>query len=275
VVSADRLIDGVWGADPPAAAANALQALVSRLRRAGLAIEAAATGYRLVIEDDRVDAKRFDRLSRADPEAALALWRGPLEFPDNARAEAVRLDQARLTAQRDLLARRTRAGQDVVAELEALAEAHPLDETVAALLMRALTDRGSPGQALAVYETTRRRLAESLGTDPTAELTELYLDLLRADPAPRGNLPAEGSSFVGRDTDVRTVRALITGHRLVTLTGPGGSGKTRLSVEVGAGVPGEVWRIELAPVTDPAEIPTAVLTALGLRSQVLLARPVR
>jgi predicted ATPase/DNA-binding SARP family transcriptional activator len=275
VVSADRLIDGVWGADPPAAAGNALQALVSRLRRAGLAIEAAQTGYRLVIDEGRVDAKRFTRDADTDPGEALKLWRGPLEFPEIARAEAVRLEHERLNAQRAALAVRMRNGHDVVAELEALVEAHPLDEPLAALLMRALTERGTPGQALEVYEATRRRLAGTLGTDPTAELTDLYLELLRAEPPARGNLPAEVSSFVGRDTDVRAVRELIGRHRLVTLLGPGGNGKTRLSVEVGAGVPGEVWQVELAPVTDPAEIPAAILTALGMRNQVLLARPSR
>ena len=168
-----------------------------------------------------------------------------------------------------------RNGHDVVAELEALVAAHPLDEPLAALLMRALAERGSPGQALEVYEAIRQRLADTLGTDPTAELTGLHLELLRAEPPARGNLPAEVSSFVGRDADVREVRDLVARHRLVTLLGPGGSGKTRLSVEAGAGVPGEVWQVELAPVTDPAEIPAAVLTALGMRNQVLLARPAR
>jgi predicted ATPase/DNA-binding SARP family transcriptional activator len=271
-VSADRLIDGIWGDDPPAAAGNALQALVSRLRRAGLSVDGTAAGYRLVIDAGRVDAHRFAGLAGSDPAAALALWRGPLEFPDRARADAVRLEQSRLTAQRELLAARLDRGEEVVADLEALVEAHPLDEPLVALLMRALAGRGSPGEALAVYEATRQRLADALGTDPTAELTAVYLDLLRAGPARHGNLPAEVSSFVGRDRDVRAVRELTGAYRLVTLLGPGGSGKTRLSVEAGAGLPGEVWQVELAPVTDPAEVPTAILTALGLRSQVLLAR---
>ena len=276
VVSADRLVDGVWGDDPPAAAGNALQALVSRLRRAGLAIEAAPAGYRLVAAPDTVDAHRFTRLAGTDPEAALGLWRGPLEFPEAARPEAVRLEQARLAAQRDALAARLRRGLDVVPELEALARDHPLDEAVAALLMRAWRAAGGPAQALEVYERTRRHLAGTLGADPSAELAALHLEILRAEQPPaRGNLPAAMSSFVGRDADVRTVRGLIGDHRLVSLIGPGGSGKTRLSVEVGAGLPGEVWRVELAPVTDPAEIPATVLTSLGLRSQVLLGRPGR
>jgi predicted ATPase len=287
VVSADRLIDGVWGDEPPAAAGNALQALVSRLRRAApdLVIEAAPTGYRLAIDPDRVDAHRFARLA-VDPgsvEEALALWRGPLDFPDIARAAAIRLEEQRLTAQQNRIAADLRrgAGAELVPELEELVARHPLHEPLAALLMRALAAAGRPGRALEVFEDARQRLADALGTDPSAELTELHLELLRAEPAPRprGNLPAEVSSFVGRDADVRAVRDLIGRHRLVTLTGPGGSGKTRLSVEVGSALetaePDGVWRVELAPLTDPTEVPQAILTALGLRSQVLLARPTK
>ena len=102
------------------------------------------------------------------------------------------------------------------------------------------------------------------------------LELLRHEPAgpaaTRGNLPAEVSSFVGRDREVRTVRQLIAAHRLVTLLGPGGSGKTRLSVEVGSRLAGAVWRVELASVTDPAEVPQAVLSALDLTGQVQIRK---
>ena len=272
VVSADRLIDGVWGEEPPAAAGNALQALVSRLRRMApeLTVEAVPGGYRLVIDADRVDAHRFARLAPADPAAALALWRGELDFPEVARAEAVRLEELRLAALKRRIG--VEIGQrDPVPELEGLVAAHPLDEELVALLMRALRASGNPARALDAYEAARRRLADELGSDPSPELSALHLDLLREGED--GNLPAEVSSFVGRDSDVRTVRELITTHRLVTLLGPGGSGKTRLSVEVGGRVAGPVWRVELAPVTDPAEVPQAILTALHLRGQVLIGRP--
>ncbi|MFI1988208.1 BTAD domain-containing putative transcriptional regulator [Actinoplanes sp. NPDC020271] len=269
-VSVDRLIDGVWGDAPPAAAVNALQALVSRLRRAapGLRVEATPAGYRLVIEPDRVDVFRFER---CEPGEALRLWRGELEFPEVAEAEAVRLRRLRLQAEKAWLMSEM-AQRDVTPELEALAAAHPLDEPLAALLIRALWRAGSPGRALEVFERIRRRLAEQLGADPSPELARLHVDLLREQPVgPRGNLPAELSSFVGRAADVRAVRALIGAHRLVTLTGPGGSGKTRLSVEVAARLPGRVWRAELAPVRDPAELPQAILTALDLREQIHLS----
>jgi predicted ATPase/DNA-binding SARP family transcriptional activator len=276
VVSTERLIDGVWADEPPAAATNALQALVSRLRRTAveLVIEAMPNGYRLVVDADRVDVHRFVRLAPRKPAEALALWRGEPDFPDVARADAVRLKELRLAAQRHHLAEQM-TQRDVVPELEGLVAADPLDERLVALLMRALTSNGQVNRALGVFEETRRRLADRLGTDPGADLAELHLELLRADaPVKRGNLPAEVSSFVGRDPDVRTVKELIAGNRLVTLLGPGGSGKTRLSVEVGSRLPGEVWRVELAPLTDPAEVPQAIMTALRLRGQVQLGRPV-
>jgi len=271
VVSIDHLVDGVWGDDPPAVAANALQALVSRLRRTGLVVEAVSNGYRLVIDPERVDASVFARLAADSPIRALALWRGDLDFPAVARPDATRLYELRLDAtKRGLADQLTSPG--TVPALEGLVARHPLDEQLAGLLMRALRNTGSPGRALEVFERTRLSLAEELGADPSAELADLHLDLLKPDKAPRGNLPAQMSSFVGRESDVRTVRRLLETHRLVTLLGPGGSGKTRLSVEVGTTAPEEVWRVELAPVTDPAEVPQAVLTALNLRSQALLDR---
>jgi predicted ATPase/DNA-binding SARP family transcriptional activator len=301
-VSAERLIDGVWGDEPPQAAGNALQALVSRLRRAapGLVVESSANGYRLAIEPDRVDAVRFAEKAQSDPQGALGLWRGDLEFPEVARADAVRLAELRLATLRRHLSMQI-GDRDVVPELEGLVAAHPLDEQLTGLLMRALHAQGNPGRALEIYEDLRRRLADELGVDPSAELAAIHLDLLRG-PRQRGNLPAEMSSFVGRESDVREVRALIGAHRLVTLIGPGGSGKTRLSVEVGNQQPAEgdvgnrqpaegdvgnrqpaegdvgnrqpaeVWRVELAPVSDPAEVPQAVLSALRLRGQALIGR---
>ncbi|MFC4064062.1 BTAD domain-containing putative transcriptional regulator [Actinoplanes subglobosus] len=264
-VTADRLIDGVWGDAPPVAAANALQALVSRLRRAapGLVVAATPAGYRLVADPVTIDAHRFTR----DPAGTLGLWRGDLEFPEVARPEAVRLEGLRLAARRARLAGEM-GRRDVVPELEALVAAHPLDEPLAALLVRALRDAGNRGRALEVFEQARRRLGEQLGVDPSAELAGLHLELLRDTGVAEGNLPAEVSSFVGRAAEVRAVRALLGEHRLVTLTGPGGSGKTRLSVEVGGAVAGAVWRVELAPVRDPAELPQTILSTLRLRQSV-------
>lgn len=267
-VSADRLIDGIWGDKTPAAATNALQALVSRLRRTApeLRVEATPTGYRLTIDPQNIDIYRFE--NSGSPGDALRLWRGDPEFPDIAAAEAARLRHLHLTTKKAWLTAEM-AHRDVVPDLEALLAEHPLDEPLAALLIRALRHNGSPARALDAFDRIRRRLADELGTDPSPELAHLHLELLAEEP-PRGNLPTELSSFVGREADISAVRALLGEHRLVTLTGPGGSGKTRLSVEAGGRLPGPVWRAELAPVRDPAELPQAVLTALHPREQVLL-----
>jgi predicted ATPase len=143
--------------------------------------------------------------------------------------------------------------------------------------MRALQASGQRNAALEVYERTRKRLAEQLGTDPSAELAALHLEMLRAEePAgkPRSNLPAALTSFIGRESELNQVAGLLGVHRLVTLTGPGGAGKTRLAIETAANqlatMPDGAWLVELAAVTDAAEVAQAMLDALGLREQALL-----
>jgi predicted ATPase/DNA-binding SARP family transcriptional activator len=298
VVPASELIDGLWADQAPAGAANALQALVSRLRRAlpEAHVESRPSGYQLTLDPRATDITRFEALAAAgrsqlrhDPATAaatlrqaLGLWRGPaladVAATDIGAAVIARLDELRLAAieQRvdaDLL---TGVTEPLVAELEELVVAHPLREPLAARLMRALHACDRRGAALEVYEQARKRLADQLGADPSAELSELHLELLRDDPgpAPQTNLPAGLTSFVGRDDELTQVAGLLGAHRLLTLTGPGGAGKTRLAVEAAraelAAAPGGVWLVELAPVTDPAEVPTAVLAALGLREQALM-----
>lgn len=200
-----------------------------------------------------------------------------------------------------------------VPELEALTTAHPLRERPRALLIRALCAAGRQPEALAAYEDYRALLAEELGADPSERLRELHTAVLRGDvagwggaggaggpyrtrrdggapsapgagadprapgePAPpaRTNLRAALTSFVGRDDELRRVRALLGGSRLVTLTGPGGAGKTRLATTAAAGLlddsPGGVWLVELAPVTGGDDVPFAVLGALGQRETAVL-----
>jgi predicted ATPase/DNA-binding SARP family transcriptional activator len=293
----DRLVDGSWGERPPAGAVNALQALVSRLRRTlpGAVIEARPAGYRMVVEPDTVDVTRFEQLverGRAaladDPatasvtlRAALELWRGPA-LADAAGASftaaaVARLDELRLSAIEGRIEADLRLGRgaQLVTELSALVAEHPLRERLVGALMRALTAAGRPAEALTVFERAKAVLAGELGTDPSPELSAVHLSVLRAPariPA-RTNLRAALTSFVGRDEDLATVRALVGEYRLTTLTGPGGSGKTRLSVEAARGLhewlPDGVWFVELAPVGDGADVPQAVLAALGVRDQVL------
>jgi predicted ATPase/DNA-binding SARP family transcriptional activator len=350
LVTSGQLIDGVWADDSPAGAANALQALVSRLRRAvpEAAIESRPTGYQLRLDPRCTDVVRFEELAAAgraqlnhDPAVAaatlreaLALWRGQaladVAETDFGRAAIARLDELRLITLEHRVDAELRTGlpASLVAELEGLLIAHPMRETLAARLMRALQLSGRRGAALEVYEQTRQRLVERLGVQPSPELAALHLEILRADEAPparkppgageprpadeplaagtrlaagkppaaneppaarespagRGpaagdhanpsNLRAELTSFVGRDSELTRVAELLHVHRLVTLTGPGGAGKTRLAVEAARAeldtTQGGVWLVELAQVTDPAEVASAVLGALGLREQALL-----
>ncbi|MEU5531979.1 BTAD domain-containing putative transcriptional regulator [Streptomyces sp. NPDC020362] len=300
-VPAGVLVDEVWGADPPADAAGALQALVGRLRRALGAdtVASAEGGYRLTATSDDIDVHRFDRLTGGglsalrdgDPDKAaavlddaLALWHGPAlaDLPDRT-AEVARWETRRLDA---LRARHTAAlalghAEQSLPELTALCDGHPLDEPLQALRLRALRDAGRPAEALAAYEDVRQLLADRLGSDPGPELRALHTGLLTdtagppapAAPAVPGNLPARLTSFVGREADITAIGADLAAARLVTLLGPGGAGKTRLSQEAAEAVRHTVrdgvWLAELAPVDDPDAVPQAVLTAIGARETVL------
>jgi predicted ATPase/DNA-binding SARP family transcriptional activator/tetratricopeptide (TPR) repeat protein len=241
-----------------------------------------------------------------DLTAALALWRGPAlaDLPDRAaaatRPQALRLEATRARVEADLLLGRA---SDAVPELRELTTAHRYDEPLHALLIRALRDAGRPADALAAYETARRALAEGLGTDPGPELRTLHAGLLHqtAPPTPTstpspstpspstrsastpspptaptphrpdrtGNIRPRLTSFVGREPEIAVIRSELHRARLVTLTGPGGSGKTRLAEEAAAGLP-QAWLVELAPLDRPEAVPGAVVSALGLRETVLM-----
>ncbi|GAA2209731.1 BTAD domain-containing putative transcriptional regulator [Nonomuraea monospora] len=273
VVTADRLIDDLWPGDSPAHPMAALQSLVSRARREapGL-ISSHPAGYLLDVPPGEVDAWAFERLVReGDVRAALALWRGPaladaagLPF---AAGPAARLEELRLTA----LATRLTADLDrdaagVVAELEGLVVAYPLREPFHALLVRALAAQGRRGEALALFERIRTALATELGADPGPELRQAHLEALREPRKPRSNLPAQLTSFVGRHEDIERVRGSLAGSRLVTLVGPGGAGKTRLALEVAAGlaVRDGVWLVELASAASVRAAVEGVLKATDL-----------
>jgi predicted ATPase/DNA-binding SARP family transcriptional activator len=293
-VSADALIDAIWEDDAPSA--NALQALVSRVRKAvgGDKVTRGAAGYRLNAEPGDVDLVRFERLAEAGRRggdlAALReadrLWRGPAladlldyRFAQN---EAVRLERLRTETTRDRLALEVATGTDVLAELEPLAAAHSLDERWQALLMRALYTTGRPAEALDVFERTRERLADELGADPSSELSDLHLQILRQSAAPaerpvrRSNLKSQLTSFVGREDDLAALVEAVASARLVTVTGPGGAGKTRLATETAARIaangaaPDGVWFVELASTTDGTDVAPAVLRAIGAREAGLL-----
>ncbi|GIH22695.1 SARP family transcriptional regulator [Acrocarpospora phusangensis] len=300
IVTRTRLVDWIWGERPPADEVNALQALVSRLRRVlpdGV-IEADSGGYRLAVAPDAVDASRFEHLvgqaRAAEPAAradllrsALALWRGTamadiaLRDSDVFDAAVTRLDELYVSALGDRVDADVRLGRgsELVSELTGLVATYPLREGFVAALMRALAEAGRGNEALTVYQRTRERLAEELGADPSAELSALHTALLRGELGERAentrtNLRAELTSFVGKADDVAAVAALAVRHRLVTLTGPGGSGKTRLATETArtmlAELPDGAWLVELASVRAGGDLAQAALTAIGLRDQALL-----
>ncbi|GLZ30026.1 SARP family transcriptional regulator [Lentzea sp. NBRC 105346] len=311
VVPTDRLIDGLYGEDPPGDAANALQGQVSRLRRAlgsGAPIEFHPAGYRLVVDPDDVDAHRFQHLAAAGRQAleagdaraasdvlreALALWRGPaLADVTVASGQAARLEEQRLAAIEDRVAADLQLGEgaSLVPELRELVSAFPLRERLRGHLMRALYAAGRQAEALSVYEDARRLLADELGTDPSPELAEVHLAVLRGETAHRQALPAQLTSFVGRDAELARIASLFEGYegsfpsadrlessphstRLVTLTGPGGAGKTRLAIEAATRDLRESCFVDLAPVRSA--VPQAVLGALGLRESALPQDPLQ
>jgi predicted ATPase/DNA-binding SARP family transcriptional activator len=309
-VSADRLIDDLWGDDLPVHPAGALQSKVSRLRQAlenaepggGELVVFQSPGYLLQVDGEAVDERRFAALveragATQDPRDqaelladALALWRGPplADFADAmfAQAAIARLDEQRLVALEEQAEARLALGEHslLAGELGELVAHHPLRERLRAAHMLALCRAGRQAEAVNSYSELRGRLADDLGLDPGPGLAGLYQAILEQAPGlhsvqapptlaarPRANVPAMLTDMVGRTAAVTELRALLKERRLVTLTGPGGVGKTRLALETAtqsAGTfPDGVWLVELARPTlagacTPADM---VMTVLGIK----------
>ncbi|BAL88740.1 putative AfsR-family transcriptional regulator [Actinoplanes missouriensis 431] len=299
-VHADTLVDDLWGEQPPSGAVAALQGLVSRLRRVlggSGSVDFTAGGYRLRARPEDVDAHRFEELAAtgrrelaagraAEAASALsaaeALWRGTpladiLDAPF-ARNAATRLDELHAAAVEDRCDAELRLGRHagVLADLAAAAGERPLSERLAMLRMRALSAAGRQSDALAVYEEIRARLGDELGVDPSADLREVHLSLLRGElerpaaPAVEvtpSRLPADVTSFVGREDELSRIARLLSAARLVTIVGPGGAGKSRLSLEAARRDPayreGRVWFVPLAALSDPDQLADAVLGVVG------------
>ncbi|WP_026360740.1 BTAD domain-containing putative transcriptional regulator [Amycolatopsis nigrescens] len=311
-VSADRLIEDLWGERPPADPAAALRGKVSQLRRALEDAEPGGRelvvhqppGYLLRVQPGAVDVDRFEDLvararESADPgeqaellAEALALWRGPAlaDFEDEefARATAARLEEQRLAAVEDEAEARLALGRHggLAGELGELVTRHPLRERLRGLQLRALYRSGRQGEALAGYEDLRARLAAELGVEPGPELLALHRAILAQDPElaappvavrPRTNLPVALGDLIGRDEAVADLRASLGTHRLVTLVGPGGVGKTRLAMATAAGLTGEfpdgVWVVDLTGRTGGDRVTEVTAAALGVRD-VLGPKPV-
>ena len=299
VVPDDRLADAVWGAAPPAGARRALQVYVSRLRAvlgAGT-VDREGGGYRLLIGPDGLDVDVFvaaieDGRSAAaagDPVAAadrftvaLRVWRGEpfadLDGVDRVAAVRSRLVELHAIAEEELAAARIETGDAVaaVADLAELVRAAPLRERRSTLLALALYRGGRQADALAVLRRLRAALAEELGVDPGQQAQELEQRLLAQDPAlgpppappaaPRRRLPPVRrplTSFLGRAADLAELDAALAAHRLVTLVGPAGVGKTRLAVECAAGRPDVRGFARLAQVREAAELPLVLAGVVG------------
>jgi len=297
------LIDALWSETPPPSAEKLLQVYVSQLRKtlpAQVAIHTAGAGYAVRLDGARLDAVRFEELlgeARAAAAGgntsvaasmlrrALELWRGDAyaEFADEefARAEAQRLEELRRLAMEERFAAELELGRHraVLPEILAAAAANPLRERLQAQAMLALYRSGQQAQALDVYRTTRTSLVEELGVEPGDELRQLQTMMLRQDPAldravdahaVSVDLPAPPNPLRGRDNELRELQNLLGSDdvRLVVLTGAGGSGKTRLAIEVARCVAerfadGAAF-VPLAAVREAGLTPAVVASALGV-----------
>ncbi|WP_285730604.1 BTAD domain-containing putative transcriptional regulator [Nocardiopsis sp. ATB16-24] len=303
-VSADQLIEDLWEGHPPGRPLNTLQTKISQLRRALGAerVLRSSAGYRIRLDDGELDAARFRRDVEAasrteDPDTrgrllagALGLWRGPAfsDFADAAfvRAEAVRLEELRVEATERLAEARiaTGEGAEAVAGLREVVEEHPLRERLHGLYMLALFRAGRQGDALRTFHDLRTRLRDQLGVEPDPAISGLYTSILRQEPEsavlphvaarPRNNLPSPPTTLIGRESESSHVREVLSaprGDRLVTLTGPGGVGKTRLAIAVARSLaedfPDGAWIVELAGMdrgVTASDLAERVIAALGL-----------
>ena len=305
-VPVDQLADRVWADQPPHRARNALAGYLSRLRTLladaeDVMIAREPGGYALATDALSVDLHRFRHLASqaraaADPRDAVALfdraldlWRGePFASLDTPWVNDVRtaLEAERLSVALDRNDVALRAGRhtELLVELAAALHAHPLDERLAGQLMLAQYRSGRQADALETYRQMRERLVDELGVDPSPPLRRVHQQILDGEPPPRvsepavlavgrqpSGLPRRATSFIGREHEVLRVAAALREGPLVTLTGVGGVGKTRLALEAAAREQDRfgdgVCVCELAPLDDGAAVTHAVASALRLQQQ--------
>ncbi|GAA2805875.1 BTAD domain-containing putative transcriptional regulator [Crossiella cryophila] len=294
VVTRARLLETVWVDGTAKDPVNALLVQVAKLRAALSTVEVEPRllsepgGYRLVVRPGELDVAEFAaELARGRAELALGRhyaaatilrgalnrWRGPaLAGLELAGGERARLTEQRLAAVEAVAEAELALGEHtaLIPELAALTTEHPLRERLAGLLMTALHRAGRRPEALHVYASLRERLAEELGVEPGAELRHLHLDLLRAEhgesPQQQGNLPLPLGGLIGREHELAGLTGLLDRHRLVTLCGPGGVGKTRTAQEVAhrsrGPYPDGVWLVELAALPRDGQVAEAINATL-------------
>jgi predicted ATPase/DNA-binding SARP family transcriptional activator len=304
-VPTERLVDDVWGGSPPPSASGTVHAYVSRLRRIlGDHLSRDEHGYRCVIDDDSVDLWRFERLVSAGDDAvrrgadrvaaeaygqALEAWSGdmllgelgtePFAHADVARVAAMRLHA---TTERFDALLRLDAAADLVPELEGAVASHPYTERLWEQLMLAQYRAGRQVAALRTFRRAAKLLRDEVGVEPGSQLTEierrilardpglaaqaLDLDRREAPPVPT-NLRHAATSFVGRAPDLIAVQQALATHRVVTLVGPGGVGKTRLAVEVTWTVldryPGGAWDVDLTAAAGDDDVVPILAEVVG------------
>jgi predicted ATPase/DNA-binding SARP family transcriptional activator len=268
----------------------------------GSALLARAPGYVLNVEPGQLDLQRFERLladgrralAEGDPAGATralreaqGLWRGrplaDLEFEPFARVDIERLEELRLVALEEGIEAELALGRhaDLIAELEALVAEHPLRERARGQLMLALYRCDRQAEALEVYRDGRRRLVEGLALEPSPTLQRLQQAILTqstelAPPPTMGTapdkraLPAPANRTIGRNHELRELRERLRGRsgRLITLTGPGGVGKTRLALEAARAVETDfadgACFVSLAAITTPEDVPATIVKTLGI-----------
>ena len=301
VVPRDRLVDALWSDRPPSSANGSLQVYVHGLRRTlgSERVVTVGTGYRIHLEPGELDVEQFEQLveraGRAleqgtpaaaleDVDAALALWRGPpladLRDQPAVAGAAAHLDELRLQALEVRGSALLVLGEHdaLLPELEQLVAEQPYRERLREQQILALYRAGRQKDALDAYRAARTVLLDELGVDPGPALQELERSILRQDPAltppasaarPATSLPVPATPLVGRRLEIAAVEALLrTDARLVTLTGPGGTGKTRLALAVAELLGSELRDgasfIDLSSVTAADAVLPTVARALNV-----------
>lgn len=296
-VSRERLLDAVWGEDVPPTAATSLRVLISQLRKSlgEDLLETTETGYRLAVDPEQVDVCQFRTLAEQGRQLlhqrrhaaayqtlqeALALWHGP-QWPDHGalRLESSALATTKEEAELHLAEARLHAAglPPDITGLEELVQRFPYRERAWELLMTALYWAGRQAEALEAFQRAKSLLLEELGLDPGPSLVDTETAILNQDPrlAPPSpatvHLPSYTTEFIGRAEQVAELAELVSTCRLVTVTGLGGSGKTRLAVQAARvtaeDFPDGVSFAALGPVEDDAVVPAEIAQAADSRAE--------